>query len=163
MDERTGQKVVCVILNQFLSEMLSDIKVGNGQSTFSKLFRLNQVDTGETPKICTKCHHIQAYKSDTYNACKSCGYNPTVYSECDSSSFKNNPYMRFGIMSGDFKPVKSYEQEPLALNPSSYESLVKMLEKLDSDRISKMDECSAIGLDGLPGVRGVALLVQIFS
>ena len=147
MDEEIGHKVINVILGQFLSEMLADVKCGEGESTISKLFRLNQVNAGEIPKVCTQCHFVQNYKPDSDNSCQKCDYNPTVYKSSES------PYSRFGLSPGKFEPVKSYEQEPLDINPSSYVSLMEMLDSLDLDQKLKKDECSAIGLDGLPGVR----------
>ena len=151
-DEKAGKKVINVVLGQFLSEVFSDVKAGHGQSSISKLFRLNQVNSGEIPKICPKCHFVQEYNTDSDNSCNCCDYNPSIYISSES-----NPYMRFGLNPGTFDPVKSFELEPQNVNPSSYDSLVKMLDELDLDQKSKMDECFPIGLDGLPGVRGVAL------
>ena len=143
-----GQKVIRVVLDKFLSEVFEDVKCGKGESSMSKLYRLSQVNSGNFPKICNKCHYIQEYEPNSHNTCKQCHYNPTVYENGEP-----NPYLRFGLDQGDFKPVKSIEQEPLDLNPSSYDSLVELLDQLDLDQKCKSDKCSAIGLDGLPGVR----------
>ena len=154
-DENTGKKVINVVLAQFLREVYNDVKAGDGQSSISKLHRLNQINSGEMPKVCSRCHFVQDYKVDSDNSCNQCEYNPSIYTSSES-----NPYLRFGLASGNFQPVKSFELEPLDLNPSSYKSLISMLETFDQDQKSKEDDCFPIGLDGLPGVRGVAYYLK---
>ena len=119
--EEIGHKVISVILNNFLMEVFEDVKSGNGESSMSKLSRFSQMNTGNFPKICVKCHNHQEYNPSSPNICEQCHNNPTTYQTSEP-----NPYLRFGLDQGDFKPVKSMEQEPLDLNPSSYVKVINV-------------------------------------
>ena len=147
IDEDVGHKVISVVMKQFLSDVIQDVKSsGNGVSSLSILQRLSETNSGELPKICVVCHYKQDYDPNSQNVCE-CGNNPTKYTG------DSNPYLRFGLAHGTFKPVTSHEQESLNLNPSSYDSLTKLMDKIHSDQELKGDNISVIGLDGLPGIR----------
>ena len=148
LDEDLGQKVIWTILNQFLTEVSEDVKSGEGQSSLTKLLRLKETNSGKVPKLCSKCQYKQDYDENTHNVCISCGHNPNVYQNSEP-----NPYTKFGIKPGKFRPVVGYEQEPLQLNPSSVRALIEFLDHIHVNQTSKGDKASAVGLDSLPGIR----------
>ena len=148
LDEEVGYKVISVILETFLSDVVNDIKNGGGITSLSKMRRLSETNSGLLPKVCSKCQFTQPYDPNTQNICQNCLNNPTKYSKSES-----NPYMRFGLQHGNFKTVKSFEQESINLNPSSYESLSNLMKHVQQDQDTKQDKVAVIGLDGLPGIR----------
>ena len=149
-DEDLGFKIISSMFNTFLSEVIEDVRTGNGDSSISKLSRLNETNCGLNPKVCLKCHSIQNYEPDSQNICVKCFNNPSCYT---GSMNDVNPYLRFGLSHGNFKVVESFEQEPLDLNPSSFQSLTELLQFLSKRQEAKGDKISVIGLDGLPGIR----------
>ena len=148
IDEELGYRGISLILNTFLQDVINDIKIGGGVTSLSILRRLSETNSGNVKKVCERCHFTQDYDINTHNVCRNCMNNPTMYTKAE-----NNPYLRFGLQHGDFKPVKSYEQESLNLNPSSYQSLSELMDHLDKTQAAKADKMSVIGLDGLPGIR----------
>ena len=149
-DEDLGYKIISSIFSTYLIEVIDDVKAGKGTSSISKLNRFYDTNCGMDPKVCVKCHVIQDYKPDSQNICAQCSNNPTVYAGSDNDL---NPYLRFGLNHGSFKSVKSFEQEPMDLNPSSFQSLDDMMKNISTQQRKKGDKVSVIGLDGLPGIR----------
>ena len=141
--------MIAVVLKHFLDEVVQDVKAGQGEGSLSVLSRLNQLNTGARQIVCSKCHFCQTYDVNSYNTCSQCHYNPSVYDESENT----NPYTRFGMKSGEFNKVKSYELDPLDLNPSSYKSLCSLLDQIGEMQNSKGDKVANLGVDGLPGVR----------
>ena len=147
IDEEVGHKVCSVILTNLLGEVIKDVECGKGVSSLSLLQRLSETSSGKLPKVCTKCHTKQDYNENTQNIC-SCGNNPSVY-----TTGETNPYLKFGLTHGEFKPIHSFELEPIDLNPSSYDSLSELMTKIHADQETKQHKLSVLGVDGLPGVR----------
>ena len=80
--------------------------------------------------------------------CEYCRNNPTIYEKDEL-----NPYLQFSIKPGKFSKVKSFEMKPVDLNPSSFESLSVLVNKIEKFQDQKGDKCANIGVDCLPGVR----------
>ena len=122
---------------------------GNGKSSISILSQLVQTNIGkDLPVVCQKCHFVQTYNANTRNVCESSRFNPTIYEKGEL-----NPYLQFSIKPGKFSKVKSFEMKPVYLNPSSFESLTVLVNKIEEFQDQKGDKCANIGVDGLPGVR----------
>ena len=131
-----------------MDEIVRDKEVGQGKSSFLKVSE--SLDFGPPCRtiICQKCHLSYTYDKATHNICpnKICENNPTFYSESEPG-----PYRCYNFPEKPPNTVIIREQEPIGLNPSGRNNLLKLHTELKK---YWPPECKSFPFygDGLPAV-----------
>ena len=146
-DRKHGQVAANTIMEKWMTEVIDDKKVGKGKSSFEKVSdRLNFGSSARTV-ICPNCHTDYEYKVQSSNLCSVCHNNPTYYTESELG-----PYRKYNFPERTSPNlVEAREQEPVRLNPSGKQNLLKLEKQLRNYWPPDVKSFPFYG-DGLPSI-----------
>ena len=144
-DENNGLLAANTVLEKWLDEIIEDKKAGKGITSHEKICQKLNFGSSQRVIICQKCHFELEYDKNSQNVCPRCQNNPTFYTD------DLGPYRKYKFPEKGPNTVVIKEQEPIALNPSGRQNLIKLHDQLKDFWPPECKSYPFYG-DGLPGV-----------